>query len=325
MKAYWRQQVGYGEGEAWLDAHHPEKFVGGTMLWRGRIYSPLPFVRVALGDGASTPACGARRRFPSRLQHRRPSLAVPAAFRGVDGGVVDAARRRRRAGLLTAVPVRGVPLLVAGAAGWATTLARCVDVRPAVGPRGTASHRAASPSQSRFVYRAVIAWLHLVQPVARCTAGCAACGRPPTPCRAGARDAACRGRRPCPSLARRPPVGSAARRRLVEQRTFWSESWVAHSALLTELAGVLRASRPAQVVEVGRRLARRSGSERRGRALGLAPPARARRRTRGGPCLLRVGTRLRLPARRGLAALALGRSCRWRASRAIATMRLAGR
>jgi hypothetical protein len=45
LKAYWRQQVGYGEGEAWLDAHHPEKFVCGNMIWRGRIYSPLPFVR----------------------------------------------------------------------------------------------------------------------------------------------------------------------------------------------------------------------------------------------------------------------------------------
>ena len=45
VKAYWRQQVGYGEGETWLMAHHPEKFLDGHMLWRGRIYSPLPFVR----------------------------------------------------------------------------------------------------------------------------------------------------------------------------------------------------------------------------------------------------------------------------------------
>src|SRR5206468_10557747 len=45
ITAYWRQQVGYGEGETWLMAHHPEKFLDGRMLWRGRIYSPLPFVR----------------------------------------------------------------------------------------------------------------------------------------------------------------------------------------------------------------------------------------------------------------------------------------
>ena len=49
VKAYWRQQVGYGEGETWLMAHHPEKFLDGHMLWRGRIYSPLPFVRSLWG------------------------------------------------------------------------------------------------------------------------------------------------------------------------------------------------------------------------------------------------------------------------------------
>src|SRR2546430_8019365 len=49
IKAYWRQQVGYGEGETWLMAHHPEKFLDGRMLWRGRIYSPLPSVRSLWG------------------------------------------------------------------------------------------------------------------------------------------------------------------------------------------------------------------------------------------------------------------------------------
>ena len=31
-------------------AHHPEKFLDGHMLWRGRIYSPLPFVRSLWGE-----------------------------------------------------------------------------------------------------------------------------------------------------------------------------------------------------------------------------------------------------------------------------------
>ena len=30
-------------------AQHPDKFVGGDMLWRGHIYSPLPFVRSLWG------------------------------------------------------------------------------------------------------------------------------------------------------------------------------------------------------------------------------------------------------------------------------------
>ena len=43
--AFWRQQVGYGEGEVWLQPHHPDKFVGSRIQWRGHVYSPLPFVR----------------------------------------------------------------------------------------------------------------------------------------------------------------------------------------------------------------------------------------------------------------------------------------
>ena len=55
VSAYWRQQVGYGEGETWLMAHHPEKFLDGH-AGRGRIYNPLPFV-IALGR-ASTRGLG---------------------------------------------------------------------------------------------------------------------------------------------------------------------------------------------------------------------------------------------------------------------------
>ena len=47
--AYWRQQVGYGEGEVWLQPHHPDKFVGSRIQWRGHVYSPLPFVRSLFG------------------------------------------------------------------------------------------------------------------------------------------------------------------------------------------------------------------------------------------------------------------------------------
>jgi hypothetical protein len=34
------------------------------------------------------------------------------------------------------------------------------------------------------------------------------------------------------------------------ERSFWGESWASHTTLLTELVGVLRASRPAQIVDV---------------------------------------------------------------------------
>ena len=45
IRAYWRQQLGYGESESWLKPLHPEKFAGRRAIWRGQIYSPLPFVR----------------------------------------------------------------------------------------------------------------------------------------------------------------------------------------------------------------------------------------------------------------------------------------
>ena len=44
IQAYWRQQFGYGEGETWLDAYHPEKFLAGLIVWHGRIYGQLPFL-----------------------------------------------------------------------------------------------------------------------------------------------------------------------------------------------------------------------------------------------------------------------------------------
>jgi GT2 family glycosyltransferase len=47
VKAYWRQQVGYGESEAILERKHPNKFnPWGHTFWAGRIYAPYPFFRL---------------------------------------------------------------------------------------------------------------------------------------------------------------------------------------------------------------------------------------------------------------------------------------
>lgn len=46
VKAYWRQQVGYGEGESFLEHRHQDKFnERGQTRWQGRIYSHLPAYR----------------------------------------------------------------------------------------------------------------------------------------------------------------------------------------------------------------------------------------------------------------------------------------
>jgi hypothetical protein len=47
VKAYWRQQEGYGESEVLLERKHPNKFnPWGHTHWAGRIYGPYPFFRL---------------------------------------------------------------------------------------------------------------------------------------------------------------------------------------------------------------------------------------------------------------------------------------
>ena len=47
VRAYWRQQVGYGYSEALLERKMPNKFnPWGHALWHGRIYAPYPFFRL---------------------------------------------------------------------------------------------------------------------------------------------------------------------------------------------------------------------------------------------------------------------------------------
>jgi GT2 family glycosyltransferase len=46
IRAYWQQQVGYGEGESFLQHRHTDRFnERGHVRWAGRIYSPLPAYR----------------------------------------------------------------------------------------------------------------------------------------------------------------------------------------------------------------------------------------------------------------------------------------
>ena len=47
IRAYWRQQVGYGLSESRLERKFPTKFNGwGHTAWGGRIYAPYPFFRL---------------------------------------------------------------------------------------------------------------------------------------------------------------------------------------------------------------------------------------------------------------------------------------
>jgi O-antigen biosynthesis protein len=244
VKAYWRQQVGYGEGETWLDAHHPEKFIGGQMLWRGRIYSPLPFVRSLSGRRINTGVWGTAA-FPG--VYRTDVSPLPFVPHSAYWMTVSTllCLAGAPAAFVVAYPVEALLLVGAGLLGWGTTIGRCWLFAARTDLSGLPG---TSTWYGRLRYRALIGWLHLVQPVARVYGRVRGMWSPPEAV-ALAHVTRVPWKAPVPSLqdALRSALlllgGSA-------QRTFWSERWVSHSALLTEVAGVLRAARPARPIEV---------------------------------------------------------------------------
>jgi len=292
IKAYWRQQVGYGEGETWLDAHHPEKFVGGNMVWRGRIYSPLPFVRSLSGRRINTGVWGTAA-FPSVyrteghafqfLPHSPVWLAVSTVL--IAAGLIPFATDHVQAALL---------LFGSGGIGWMTTLTRCALFG---WNSDLAGLQTATTRPSRLRHRALIAWLHFIQPFARFHGRIRGMLSPPLvtelnrvtrlpwrPTSPTTRDA---------SAATLALVGGAT------EEDYWGERWSSHDRFLTELAGLLRASRPAHyvVTDDGWR-ADRDVSVALGRWGWL--DLRALVEEHGGPkILLRVATKLR-PTQRGV-------------------------
>jgi DNA-binding beta-propeller fold protein YncE len=148
------------------------------------------------------------------------------------------------AAFVVAYPIEAFLLLVAGLLGWGTTIARCSLFAARTDLSGLPG---ATTRRGRLRYRALIAWLHLVQPVARVYGRVRGMWSPP----AAAPEHVMR----VPWKAPVPTLRDAARSAILlvggsAQRTFWSERWADHSAFLTELAGVLRAARPARPVDV---------------------------------------------------------------------------
>ncbi len=244
VRGYWRQQVGYGEGETWLDAHHPEKFLGGQMVWGGRIYSPLPFLRTSAERRVNTGVWGTAA-FPSIYStgaHRWQYLPHSPAWMAVSLvlsliGIF---------GPLAGMDAAWLPL-IAGIVGGTITVTRCalcgwrsnLDGLPTIGGWST--------RQSRFLYRGLIAWLHLLQPLARFRGRLRGLSRPqPIAPQHVTRQP---WKSPMPTL-RDVVVSARLLTRAGTEHSFWSASWIPHTTLLTELVGDLCASRPAPIVDV---------------------------------------------------------------------------
>jgi cellulose synthase/poly-beta-1,6-N-acetylglucosamine synthase-like glycosyltransferase/DNA-binding beta-propeller fold protein YncE len=238
VNAYWRQQLGYGEGETWLMAHHPEKFLDGRMLWRGRIYSPLPFVRSLWGTRINAGVWGTAP-FPSVYRTDvHPFAFLPHSIRWqavsfvltLVGAVVAAIGGHYWAVVL---------LLGTGLVGVAATIAKNIAyaMRSQVDTlRG-----------SKLWYRAVVAYLHFIQPLARVRGRIRGVLSPP--------EIALPPAEPQTSRGPRPSLGEAWRALLlisgnVAEDRFWSETWTSADRVLSQLTDWLRRSRAVRTIEI---------------------------------------------------------------------------
>lgn len=242
IKAYWRQQVGYGEGEAWLMYEHPDKFAGRHMLWHGRIYSALPFIRSLTRTRLNTGSWGLAP-FPS-VYH---TAADPLAYLPHGAGWQLVSLLACLVGVvllaLSGLTSAGLLLCLVGLVGLGTTVHRSVTCALATAlPSHTTSPGA---RRSALVTRAMIAWLHLVQPWARLKGRVLGHIHPPRPAEGVVRVA----ERPRPGLrdvvwSLRMFAGTQAEYR------FWNERWHSVEDLLHRLTQSLRSARLSRRLEV---------------------------------------------------------------------------
>ena len=241
LRAYWRQQVGYGEGESWLKPHHPDQFQGLRIGWRGRIYGPLPFHRSLTRARVNSGAWGTAP-FPSVyaidtcpfafMPHSARWQAAAAALIGLGAATLTTSQ----IGLALA-------LLTVGAGALGATVARCVRYALVTDIEGLPPLVSRPRRLSRIIYRSRIAALYFVQPLARAWGRLRGAMSPPEVLRAPAA-----GRRPAAAAgAGRDPRAGALRR--IPPRRFWSETWVAAETLLSRLTARLERTREVRTVE----------------------------------------------------------------------------
>ncbi|MCC7181016.1 MAG: glycosyltransferase [Acidobacteria bacterium] len=238
IKAFWRQQVGYGEGEAWLRPHHPDKFVGGRVAWRGHIYSPLPFLRALTGTRIDAGVWG--------------SAAFPSVYHPGAHPIRVAPHSAMWMGLSTLLALGGalaglgghswmaLVAVLLGVAGLATSIAKCAACAWATDVRSLPSVPGRSPGAGRLLVRLTMTALHLLQPIAREVGWMR--GRFST-----GEEAALH---PLPTGLPTPSAGLGDIVRAVQTLTgrsseqcFWGEEWTSGDAALTRLVHHLRTLR----------------------------------------------------------------------------------
>lgn len=209
IKAFWRQQRGYGKAEALLEAKWPSKYnLAGHARWAGRIYDHIPaplfgVQRVYFGIWGSAPFQSLQRQSASTLQ------ALPH--------VPEWHLVNLTLALVVSMGVFWTPLF------WATPLLGCAVALPLVqAARGAMRARFPGPALStveRLRLRVITGFLHLVQPLARLS-GRIRHGLAPWRLRSGAR-------------------GQFPWRRTIR---FWTDRWQASDARLHAIQERLRSA-----------------------------------------------------------------------------------
>jgi GT2 family glycosyltransferase len=247
-RAYWRQQVGYGEGETWLMREHPDKFVRGQITWIGHIYSPLPFIRSLWSTRVNAGPFGSAG-FPSVYRtDAHPFAYLPHSGRWQVAWVLM---------LLAAIPVLvthrpyGRVLMGAAMVTLLATVLKCIVYGLHSDVSGLSLIGKLPRQASRFLYRASIAWLHFVQPFARLYGRArGALNRPAVPIAHGHAKSVASPRRPSP--VRLSDVARAVRLCLFRsiEKVYWSERWVDTGDLLRATADRLRRQRAVRQIEL---------------------------------------------------------------------------
>ena len=213
VKAYWRQQVGYGEGERWLMAHHPDKFLDGRMLWHGRIYSSLPFVRSLWGEQINAGVWG--------------TAAFPSVYRTDVHPFAFLPHSVKWQVLSFVLTLAGAGVVAIGDHAWAATLllgAGIIGIAATIVKNVSYALRSdvdSLPGHPLW-YRAMVAYLHFIQPLARVRGQIRGVLSPPEVALPVAQRQTSRGPRPSRAEAWRALLlilGGVAEDR------YWSETW----------------------------------------------------------------------------------------------------
>jgi O-antigen biosynthesis protein len=245
-RAYWRQQIGYGEGETWLMAEHPQKFAKGRIAWQGHIYSPLPFIRSLWRTRVSSGPFGTAP-FPSVYRSdAHPIAYLPHSGRWQAAWVLMAIAAV--VAFLAQAPF-AAPLLGAALATAIVTVVKCLLYGFRSHVAGLPPIRSRLPVTGVALYRLTIAWLHFVQPFARLWGRVRGVIHRPAA-------------RPLAVLVSRRTSGNrgAAFREIADairlcvslrvERLYWSQRWIDTADLLHLVADHLRHRRAVREIEL---------------------------------------------------------------------------